>query len=233
MYEMSLPYGLDLNDQLNVDKSGMRIIVTLNHVSSNQMQDVESRVNTWLYQNMPRVKVDAASTGLMFAHIGKRNTGNMILGSTFELAVISIVLITAFRSIRLGLISLIPNLVPAAIAFGIWGLIDGKVGLGLSVVASITFGIVIDDTIHFISKYRRGKIEKGLTSQEAVFYASSSVGEALWMTSLILVSGFVVLSFSHFSVNAGMGLLSAITITVALVMDLLFLPPLLLLLDKK
>lgn len=233
MYEMSLPYGLDLNDQLNVDKSGMRMVVTLNRVTSNQMLDVESRVNTWLHQHMQGIQVDVASTGLMFAHIGKRNTSNMILGSSFELAVISIVLITAFRSLRLGLISLIPNLVPAGIAFGIWSLIDGRVGLGLSVVASITFGIVIDDTIHFISKYRRGRIEKGLNSQDAVFYASSSVGEALWMTSLILVSGFIVLSRSHFSVNAGMGLLSAITITVALVMDLLFLPPLLMMLDKK
>lgn len=233
MYEMSLPYGLDLNDQLNVDKSGMRVIVTLNRVTSNQLLDVESRVNAWLHQHMPDIKVEVASTALMFAHIGKRNTGNMILGSSFELAVISIILITAFRSLRLGLISLIPNLVPAGIAFGIWGLIDGRVGLGLSVVASITFGIVIDDTIHFISKYRRGRTEKGLNSEEAILYASSSVGEAIWMTSSILVSGFVVLSFSHFAVNSGMGLLSAITITVALVMDLLFLPPLLMMLDKK
>ncbi len=103
----------------------------------------------------------------------------------------------------------------------------------LSVVASITFGIVLDDTIHFISKYRRGRIELGLNSQDAVCYASSSVGEALWMTTIILVSGFIVLSFSHFNVNSGMGLLSAITITVALFMDLFFLPPLLMSLDKK
>jgi len=232
MYEMSLPYGLDLNDQINVDKSGLKVIVTLNRVSSNQMLDLESRVKAWFYQNMPEVRAEPASSGLMFAHIGKRNTSNMILGSIFELAVISIILITAFRSLRLGLISLIPNLVPAGIAFGIWSLIDGKVGLGLSVVASITFGIVIDDTIHFISKYRSGRIKKGLNSQDAVFYASSSVGESLWMTTVILVSGFTVLSFSHFTVNSNMGLLSAITIAVALVMDLLFLPPLLIMLDK-
>jgi predicted RND superfamily exporter protein len=190
-------------------------------------------VHAWLRQNMPAIKVEMVSTGLMFAHIGKRNTGNMILGSSFELTLISVILMMAFRSPRLGLISLIPNLAPAAIAFGIWGLIDGRVGLGLSVVASITFGIVVDDTIHYISKYRRGRVEKGLTAQEAVRYASASAGEALWMTSAILASGFIVLSFSHLTVNADMGLLSAITITVALMMDLLFLPPLLMILDKK
>jgi predicted RND superfamily exporter protein len=233
MYEMSLPYGLDLNNQINVDKSGTRVIATLDRNSSNQMLEVESRINGWLHQNMPETKTEAASPGLMFAHIGKRNTSNMILGSSFELALISFILIVAFRSLRLGLISLIPNLVPAGVAFGIWGLIDGQIGLGISVVASITFGIILDDTIHFISKYRLGRIELGLNSQDAVYYASSSVGEALWMTSIILVSGFIVLSFSHFTVNSGMGLLSAITISIALFMDLLFLPPLLMSLDKK
>ena len=233
MYEMSLPYGLDLNNQINVDKSAIRVIVTLDRLSSNQMLELESRLNGWLQQNMPEAKTESASTGLMFAHIGQRNTGNMILGSSFELALISFILIVAFRSLRLSLISLIPNLIPAGIAFGIWGLIDGQIGLGLSVVASITFGIVLDDTIHFISKYRRARIELGLNSQDAVYYASSTVGEALWMTTIILVSGFIVLSFSHFTVNSGMGLLSAITITVALYMDLLFLPPLLMSLDKK
>ncbi len=131
MYEMSLPYGLDLNNQINVDKSATRVIVTLDRLTSNQMLEVESRLNGWLHQNMPEAKTESASTGLMFAHIGKRNTSNMILGSSFELALISFILIVAFRSLRLGLISLIPNLVPAGIAFGIWGLIDGQIGLGI------------------------------------------------------------------------------------------------------
>jgi predicted RND superfamily exporter protein len=233
MYEMSLPYGLDLNNQINVDKSATRVIVTLKQLSSNQMLEVESRFNDWLHQNIPEAKIEAASTGLMFAHIGKRNSNNMILGSSFELAVISFMLIVAFRSLKLGLISLIPNLVPMGIAFGIWGWINGQITLGISVVASITFGIIMDDTIHFISKYRRGRIELGLNSQDSFYYASSTVGEALWLTTIILVSGFIVLSFSHFTVNSGMGLLSAITISVALFMDMFFLPPLLMSLDKK
>ncbi|WP_202053291.1 efflux RND transporter permease subunit [Candidatus Methylomicrobium oryzae] len=232
-YEMSLPYGLDLNNQINVDKSATRVIVTLGKLNSNQILAVESRFNEWLRQNMPEAKTEAASTSLMFAHIGKRNSENMILGSSFELGVISFILIVAFRSLRLGLISLIPNLVPMGVAFGIWGLIDGQISLGISVVASITFGIVVDDTVHFISKYRRARVELRKPSPVAVYYASSSAGEALWITTMILVSGFIVLSFSHFTVNSGMGLLSAITISIGLFMDMLFLPPLLMLLDKK
>lgn len=233
MYEMSLPYGLDLNNQINGDKSGTRVIVTLERLSSNQLLEVESRLNGWLHQNMPEAEIQAASTGLMFAHIGKRNTGNMILGSLFQLSLISVILIAAFRSLRLGLISLIPNLLPAGIAFGIWGMIDGQISLGISVVATLTLGIVVDDTIHFISKYRRGRIESGLNREDAVVYAFSSVGKAMWISTLILVCGFIVLSLSHFTVNSGMGLLCAITISIALFMDMLLLPPLLMRLDRK
>ena len=233
MYEMSLPYGLDLNDQVNVDKSGTRVVVTTKTLSSNQMLEMEARLNHWLEENMPEAKTEAGSTALMFAHIGERNIKSMIVGTMLALVLISFILVLAFRSLKLGLISLIPNLAPAAVAFGIWGLIDGKVGLGLSVVTGVTLGIVVDDTVHFISKYRRAKLEKQLSNQDAVRYAFSTVGVAMWITSAVLVSGFIVLSFSHFTVNSGMGLLTAITIAIALWMDLFLLPPILMIFSKK
>ncbi len=233
MYEMSLPYGLDLNNQVNMDKSATRIIATLHNMSSNQMLDIETRINTWLSNNMPEIKTDMSSPALMFSHISKRNIISLLTGATLALVLISFILIVAFRSLKLGFLSLIPNLLPAGISFGVWALINGQINLGISIVAGMTLGIVVDDTVHFISKYHRSRIEKGLNSQEAVSYAFSTVGTAIWITSAVLVSGFIVLSFSHFTVNSGMGLLTAITITVALLMDLFFLPPLLMLLDKK
>lgn len=233
LYEMSLPYGLDLNDQINIDKSGVRVIVTMESMSSNQMLAIEDRINQWLITNMTGYKVELASPVLMFSHIGSRNISRMVIGSIAALILISFLLMIAFKSVKLGLISLIPNLVPAGIAFGVWGVLDGQIGLGLSVVTGMTLGIVVDDTVHFISKYRRAKIEKEMNSKDAVRYAFSTVGIALWITSMVLVSGFMVLSFSHFTMNADMGLMTAITIAVALFLDLLFLPPLLMSLDKK
>ncbi len=233
MYEMSLPYGLDLNDQVNMDKSGVRLIITTDSLSSNDVLAFESRVNDWLTHHLPEFRFEAASTSLMFAHIGERNIGRMIIGTALALVMISFILIFAFRSVRLGLISLVPNLLPAGIAFGLWGIFNGNVGLALSVVTGITLGIVVDDTIHFISKYRRAKIEKGLDKIESVRYAFSTVGMALWFTSLVLVSGFTVLSFSHFTMNSEMGLMTAMTIAIALILDFLLLPPLLMALDKK
>jgi predicted RND superfamily exporter protein len=97
----------------------------------------------------------------------------------------------------------------------------------------MTLGIVVDDTIHFISKYQRARREQGLNPQDSVRYAFTTVGTALWVTTVVLVAGFSVLAFSAFKMNAGMGLMSAITITLALVLDFLFLPPLLMKLEEK
>jgi uncharacterized protein len=233
LYEMSLPYGLDLNDQINLDKSAIRVIATMHSLSTEQMLDIERRVNAWLKKNMQGIEVKGASPVLMFSHIGKRNAIRMLIGTMAALVLISLLLIAAFRSLKLGLLSLIPNLVPAGMAFGIWALIDGNIGLSLSVVTGMTLGIVVDDTVHFISKYRRARIEHGYSSEDAVRYAFSTVGVALWITSAVLICGFIVLSTSHFTMNNGMGLMTAITIAIALFMDFLLLPPLLMSLDKK
>ncbi len=233
LYEMSLPYGLDLNDQINVDKSATRLVATTINLSSKQTLDLEARARAWLGQHgLPAMAAaQGSSPGMMFAHIGQRNIRSMITGTTVALVLISLVLIVALRSLKLGLISLIPNLVPAALAFGLWGLLVGRVGLALSVVSAMSLGVIVDDTVHFLSKYVRARRERKVGSQDAVRYAFSTVGMALWVTSLVLIAGFLVLAQSAFEVNAGMGLLTALILAIALVADFLFLPPLLMALD--
>jgi predicted RND superfamily exporter protein len=232
LYELSLPYGLDLNDQIDIDKAQTRLNITLENLHTEEMLALEQRVSQWLILNLPDVEFTGASPTLMFAHIGKRNVSSMLVGTTLALILISIILMIALRSVRIGLISLAPNLIPAGMAFGLWGLLVGEVGLSLSIVAGMTLGIVVDDTVHFLSKYLRARREKGLNEQEAVAYAFNTVGVALWVTSLVLVLGFVVLSQSHFALNSDMGVMAAITIGIALMMDFLFLPPLLMKLEE-
>lgn len=229
LYEMSLPYGLDLNNQLNVDKSATRFDVTVHSLSSKELMALELRAQQWLRANAPATMLsDGSSPAIMFAHIGQRNIESMLQGSVIALVLISLTLIISLRSFKVGLISLVPNLVPAMIAFGIWGIFVGQVGLSLSVVVGMTLGIIVDDTVHFLSKYLRARREEGLSSEDAVRYAFANVGNAMWVTSVALVSGFLMLSLSAFELNSGMGLLTAITIVVALLADLLFLPALLL-----
>lgn len=234
LYEMSLPYGLDLNDQINIDKSSLRLTATLESLSSKQMLDLSQRAQNWLAANAPHIQqATDSSTGLMFAHIGQRNIISMLIGTSVALLLISLVLLIALRSIRIGFISLIPNLLPAAMAFGIWGVFVGEVGLGLSIVMSMTLGIVVDDTVHFLSKYLRARREGKMSPEGAVRYAFTSVGRALFTTTLILVAGFLVLALSSFELNAGMGLLTAIVISIALAIDFLLLPPILMKFEER
>jgi hypothetical protein len=233
LYEMSLPYGLDLNNQIDISKSATRLTVSLESVSSNELLSIEARAQQWLHENAPYMKSGGASPSVMFAYIGQRNIRSMLTGTSVALVLISLVLIIALRSVKIGLISLIPNLAPAAMGYGLWGLLDGQVGLGLSVVAGLTLGIVVDDTVHFLSKYLRARREQGLNAEDAVRYAFHTVGIALLVTTLVLIAGFMVLTQSAFELNSDMGLLTAITIGLALVADFIFLPPLLMKADKK
>ena len=231
LYEMSLPYGLDLNNQLNVDKSSTRVIGTFKNLTSVEQIDLEENMYQWFAKNAPDYQVSISSPTLMFAHIGQRNITSMLFGTTVALILISLLLGLALGSVRYGVISLLPNLIPASVGFGLWYFMDGQIGLALSVVAGMTLGIVVDDTVHFLTKYKHARDKYSKSSEEAVKYAFSSVGRALWITTLVLVAGFMVLAQSTFSLNADMGLLTAVTIAVALIVDFLFLPPLLMLLD--
>jgi predicted RND superfamily exporter protein len=228
LYEFSLPFGLDLTNQINVQKTATRMTVTMRTTSTEELLEVERMAQAWLADNTPDYfKTAGTSPTMMFANIGHRNIRSMLQGTTVALVLISAILIVALRSVHIGLISIIPNLLPIAAAFGLWGMFIGQVGLALSVVSGVTLGIVVDDTVHFLSKYLRAQREKGLSAQDAVRYAFSTVGTALWVTSLVLVLGFGILALSNFELNAGMGLLTAITIALALIVDFLFLPTLL------
>jgi predicted RND superfamily exporter protein len=173
-----------------------------------------------------------ASTNLMFSHISERNIRSSIIGALIALGLIAIILAVAFRSVKFGALSILPNLAPALMAFGIWGIAVGKIDVGNAIVITMALGIIVDDSVHFLSKYLRARREGGMDSQEAVRYAFTTVGSALVVTSFILVAGFLVLTLSPFGLNAGMGLLTAIVLLVALGADLLFLPPLLMQIDK-
>ena len=234
LYEMSLPYGLDLNNQINIDKSATRMVVMLHNMTTNTVLNLEQRANRWLQENLTDgMRADGASPTLMFSHIGERNIRSMLLGTTVALILISIILVFALKSFKIGLLSLIPNLIPAALAFGVWGIAVGQVGLALSVVTGMTLGIVVDDTVHFLSKYLRARREKNLDSQDAVRYAFNTVGLALLVTSIVLIAGFFVLTFSAFMLNSNMAIMTAVTIIFAIVADFLLLPPILMALDKK
>jgi len=233
LYEMSLPYGLDLNNQINVDKSETRFTATLKEISSKEIIALTTRAENWLQDNAPEsMSTYGISTMLMFSHIMKTNMDSMLTSGFGALILISFILIFAFRSFKYGALSIVPNIMPIAVAYGLWGIFNGQINMALTVVLGMTLGIVVDDTIHLLSKYIRARRELKKSPQDAVRYAFATVARAIIVTTIILSSGFTILIFSSFGFNSDMGKLTAITIVVALLLDLLLLPALLLLIDR-
>jgi predicted RND superfamily exporter protein len=234
LYEMSLPFGLDLNNQVNVDKSETRVIVTTKNVPSKRMIALEQSAKKWLASNAPDYMMsEGVSTVMMFSHLTQRQIYSMMSGNFWALILISIALALWFRSFRYGLVSLIPNIAPVVIGLGFWGLFAGYINTGISSVFGMTLGIIVDDTIHFIAKYLRARRELNKSPEDSVRYVFSTTGHALVATTIVLILGFFVIAQSDFGLNSGMAKITMIIIALALIFDLLFMPALLVMLDKE
>ncbi|NVJ71541.1 MAG: MMPL family transporter [Alphaproteobacteria bacterium] len=230
LYELSLPYGLDLNDRVNIDKSATRVTATLTNTSTINTKAFLEAAQQWIADNAPGYMQATVPTSaqVMFTYVAERNVHSMIAGNIIAIMAIAIVMMLALKSVKLGALSMLPNGLPIVTAFGAWALMVGSVGFSVSAVASVSIGIVVDDTVHFLAKYVRGIREKGYDAVGAIRYAFETVGAALVVNTVILVIGFAYLATSHFKVNADMGLLTALAILFALLFDFLFLPTLLL-----
>ena len=234
VYEMSVPYGLDLSSQINLDKSSSKFSILVGNISSIELLHLTKNAEQWLQDNAPLLmNSTGASVPIMFAHLGQRQTRGMVQGGVIALIVISILLIIFLRSGKLGIMSLIPNLLPVFFAFGFWGFFIGEVNSATAMVFGMTLGVIVDDTVHMLVKYKYARRKLGYEISDAVHYATISVGKAIIATSLILFSGFTVLGFSNFEMNSAMGQMSGLVIIAALILDLSLLPVLIYLIEKK
>jgi predicted RND superfamily exporter protein len=229
LYELSLPFGLDLNDRISVDKSASRVTVSLPEISTKRVREFIARSKTWLAFNAPGyMATEPTGATVMFSHISERNIKSMLTGNALALVLIALVIVFSLRSFRLGVLSLIPNTLPILVTFGLWAILVGRVGMAAATVTSTSLGIIVDDTVHFLAKYLRARREQNLDPPEAVKYAFDTVGQAIVATTIILGIGFSILATSTFLINAHMGLLTALAIAVAFLFDFTLLPVMLL-----
>ena len=230
LYENSLPSGNDLNDRINIDRSATRVTVAIDDMTSKEGIAFFERSEQWLRDNTPEpMWTKPTSVSVMFSYISKRNVESMLSGNALAIIIIAVVMMLALRSVSLGALSLIPNAVPILAMYGLWALLVGQVGIAAATVTATSLGIVVDDTVHFLSKYLRARREQQLDRPAAIRYAFQTVGVAITVTTVILAIGFSVLTLSSFLINAQMGLLTSIAIILALILDFLLLPALLLL----
>lgn len=235
LYELSLPQGLGINTYINSDRSAARTSIALEPMDSEQLIQFENELRRAFagFNKNPDYQLNISGMDHIFAHIAHRNILQMIIGSGVALLIISVLIGFVLRSLRYGAISLIPNLIPGFVAYGIWGFVSGYIDLALSVVICMSLGIIVDDTVHFLTKYSRARHHLRLSSEKSLDYAFHIVGKALITTTVILVAGFATITISPLTPTANTGLLLCITLLVALVIDFTLLPLALYWMDKK
>mgnify|MGYP000086871690 FL=1 len=232
LYEMSLPFGLDANQTVSFDKKESKINITLKEMSTKEILTFENLIAQWLSENAAEYDYYHSSLSLLFSHLGMNNATSMLFGTMIALFLMSLVIGIALKSVRLGLVSLMTNIIPALLAFGVWGIFSGEVGLSISISIGMTLGIVVDNTVHLLSKYQKA-IQNGEDTSDAIRFSFSHVGVALLICNCVLIAGFMILAQSDFQLNAYMGLFTSLTFALALLVDFLLLPPVLYWLDSK
>ncbi|MDX1368496.1 efflux RND transporter permease subunit [Pseudomonas sp.] len=233
LYEMSLPYGLDLNDRVNIDKTASRVTVMLGDVTTEQSRAFIESAEQWLRQRDSSMATEATGAAVMVSMIAQRNLDSLAYSTVLAVLLISLAIAMLLRSVLMGLICLIATTLPILAAFGVWALLEGTVGFSIAAVASISIGIIVDDTVHFLSKYIRARTQFGCTNEEAVRVAFLGVGPAILANTGILMLGFFSLFFSTFKLNVDMGLLTFLAIGLSLLSTFFFVTPLLSIQRKK
>lgn len=234
LYEMSLPYGLDMNDRINIDRSASRLTVTLPEISTSGVRSFISQSEKWI-DNNSNIGASVVVTGapVLFARISERNINDMFTGNIVAVLLIAAIIAISLRSLRFGFLSLVPNVIPIIATFGIWSWAVGEVGMAAATVSATSLGIIVDNTVHILLKYQFARRTQNLSGADAVRYALNTVGHAVIINTIILVAGFGVLALSTFRITGQMGSLTALVIAVAFVVDLLLLPAILLFIANR
>lgn len=188
----------------------------------------------FLETNIDQSLIEVKLTGMPYL-IDKNNdslASNILNGLLLAFSLIAIIMGLLFRSWKIVIISLLPNILPLILITTVMGLTGIDLKISTSIIFTIAFGIAVDDTIHFMSKFRI-ELSKGKSTLYALKRTYLSTGKAIMVTTIILISGFMTLLVSNIASNFYLGLLISLTLLFAVLSDLLFLPVLLLLFYKK
>jgi uncharacterized protein len=226
-YETNLPFGQELNNEIDINQSQIRLIATIKSSSSSQIVDLVSNANAWIDKNANHFDSRGVSVLVMFSYMMDRLAVNTMQTIVLSLFLISIALMLVLKSLRLGMVSMIPNVLPILIVFGIWSYAGKTLDFSSVLIFSMTLGIIVDDTVHICSKYLQLIREENYSSTDAVVETLRFMTPAVFVSSLVLCCGFLVFSFSVFHMNVTLGVLSALTFAVGLLLDLILLPILL------
>jgi predicted RND superfamily exporter protein len=210
----------------------VRLIVGTSRLSNLELLAFNKKIEVWLAENLnPEYRVLHGDRSILFARLNHTISVQLMQGFTLSFVLITLTILVGLRSVRYGLLSMIPNLFPATIVFGVWGLFVGELSPYVLMLFSISIGLVVDDSVHVLSKYISAKRE-GMSPEDAVQYSLDRAGSAITITTAALAMGTAILVFSNTYYYQNVALMLTPIIVIALLLDLLFLPPLLVKFDN-
>ena len=220
-----------------VDSENRRIRLSLmmKDVKTSRMEEIEEDLNKSIEKIFPKERYDVALTGkaLLYLKGTRYLVNNLVLSLFLAVVLISLLMAYLFRSFQMIIISLVPNLLPLIITAGIMGFIGVPIKPSTILIFSIAFGISVDDTIHFLAKYRQELVQNNWQIKKSVYAALKETGVSMFYTSIVLFFGFSVFMISNYGGTKALGGLISATLLFAMLANLVLLPCLLLSLEKN
>ncbi|NJB87310.1 hypothetical protein GGR26_003090 [Lewinella marina] len=226
--------AVNLNLLVSRDRQKARITSRLDDIGADSIKVFLDNTHAWINANVDtsRIEVRSTGTGLIIDKNAEYIRRNLLQGLGLAIVIVCLLMALLFRNWRMLVISLIPNLLPLLIAGAMLGFLGIELEAGVSIVFAIIFGIAVDDTIHFLSKYKLAR-RRGVPAPEAIHLTFRETGKAIVLTSVVLFFGFLVMLFSISPPSVTIGLLISLTLASALISDLLLIPLLLRWLDRS
>lgn len=231
-YQLVQEIEPNLEPMFNPDYSAIKVVVGTSNLTNVQLLQFNERIEQWLDANFdPKYRVMHGDNNILYARLENTISVQLLEGFVVSFLLITLTMIVGLRSLRYGLISMMPNLFPATIVFGFWGLFVGELSPYILMLFSISIGLVVDDSVHVLSKYIHAR-RQGEAPQGAVRESLDKAGSAITITTLSLAVGTMILVFSNTYYYQNVALLLTPIIIVAWLLDLLILPPLLVKFDN-
>ena len=229
LYTLSLPQGMEINDQMDIDERLFRISASMNIAQSSKNLEMMTWIEKWWETNSEYTAEINGQTA-MFAHMQHDVTQTLIQSITLAIVAVSIMMLIIFRNIRMLPLFVIPNILPIILVVGIMGWLGIYIDIGVAIAGAIIIGVAVDDTIHFLIKYFEAR-NTGANIKDSLTYVMQYAGNAIIFTTIILSIAFSIFVFSDFLPNFMFGIVTASALIIAVIVDLLMLPAILSMMD--
>lgn len=230
LYSLSLPQGMEINDRMDVNEQLLRITSSVNIVDTSLDLEMIRWIEAWWKKTPYTAQVNGQA--IMFAHMQHDVTATLIESILLAITAVSIMMMLIFRNFRMLPLFIVPNVLPIILVVGVMGWIGINIDVGVAISGAIIIGVAVDDTIHFLVKYREAR-RRGDEMEDALVYVMHHAGAAIVFTTIILSVAFLIFVFSQFLPNVNFGLVTATALMIAVLIDLIMLPAILSRFDNR